>query len=164
MSGFRKGYRECQTWRELIILEAFLICISSKFSEKKFKHTTPFLSFRQTPRAEEVERIYWVSRDTLGVPWNSMIELPKICNFNFSNGGSSVLAATAEKIFDVYYRLRHGKKLFFTWIHLPKAMIVSEGNHKHRKATWLLPHPEKPIDTEKEIISIQSFIFLLNFL
>jgi hypothetical protein len=58
MSGFRKGYRECQICRELIMPKVFLIFISSTFSEEMFKHTTPFLPSRQKPRAQEVERIY----------------------------------------------------------------------------------------------------------
>lgn len=62
-----------------------------------------------------------------------MIKVPNICNFIFINGGCVILAPAAKKKVDTYYRLGYGEKLFFSCIHLPKAMMVSEGNHKQRE-------------------------------
>lgn len=134
--------------------DLFVLCVSCKNWEEKIaskKKKIPSSFSRMRLRATEVERFHCLSRVILDVPWNKLIWGPNICNFNFGNGRSAALAAVAKKRVDIYYRLRHGEKWFFTWIHLPKAMIVSEGNHKQKEnATWLPSNPGKPREAEEK--------------
>lgn len=108
-------------------------------------------------RVIEVEKFYCLSIVILDVPWNKLIWGSNICNFNFSNGSSAALATVAKKRVDIYYRLRYGEKWFFPWIHLPKAMLVSERNCKQKEnATWLPSILGNPMEAEEEVISIQG--------